>query len=52
VGNHQARVASLTGKIQFVTVAGADGAPRVHGLSHVPASREEHRHDYCQPNRP
>jgi hypothetical protein len=51
-GNHQARVASLTGKIQCVTVAGAGGAPRAHGPSHVPASREEHCHDCCQPDRP
>jgi hypothetical protein len=50
--NHPARVASLTRKIQCVTVAGADGAPRAHGPSHVPDSREEHRDDYCQPDRP
>jgi hypothetical protein len=42
----------ISREIQYATVAGADGAPRVHGPSHVPASRGEHRHDYCQPDRP
>jgi hypothetical protein len=34
------------------TITAKDGAEIYKDWGHVPASREEHRHDCCQPDRP